>query len=63
MNIEYIEIARLTPVNPDNWLTDGQSFGKVVDTQSDNVKNWSEITNEEKEQMEAEQEQQQSPEE
>ncbi|MFY9120439.1 MAG: hypothetical protein WAO57_08980 [Syntrophomonadaceae bacterium] len=58
MNIEYIEIVRLTPVNSDNWLTDGQSFGKVVDTQTDNVQNWSEITNEEKEQIEAEQEQQ-----
>lgn len=58
MNIEYIEIVRLTPVNPDNWLTDGQSFGKVVDTQTDNVQNWSVITNEEKEQIEAEQEQQ-----
>ena len=58
MNIEYIEIARLTPVNSDNWLTDGQSFGKVVDTQTDNVQNWYEITNEEKEQIEAEQEQQ-----
>ena len=58
MNIEYIEIARLTPGNSDNWLTDGQSFGKVVDTQTDNVQNWYEITNEEKEQIEAEQEQQ-----
>jgi hypothetical protein len=52
MNIEYIEIARITPATPENWLTNGETFGRVVNTQPENIEHWTEITDSEKVQME-----------
>ena len=47
--------VRLTPSLESNWLYNGNgSFGKVVDCPSDKVYVWEEVSNEFKEQWEAE---------
>ena len=47
--------VRLTPSLESNWLFNGQgSFGKVVDCPADKVYVWEEVSNEFKEQWEAE---------
>lgn len=49
---QYI-IPTLEPENEENWLTDGNTFGKLVYLgENDKVENWKEITNEEKETIE-----------
>lgn len=50
---QYI-ISTLEPENKENWLTDGNTFGKLVYLgENDKAENWKEITNEEKETIEA----------
>lgn len=47
--------VRLTPSLESNWLYNGNgSFGKVVDCPADKVYVWEEVSNEFKEQWEAE---------
>ena len=47
--------VRLTPSLESNWLHNGNgSFGKVVDCPADKVYVWEEVSNEFKEQWEAE---------
>lgn len=54
-NGEYI-IQTLEPENADNWLTNGETFGKLIYLgTNDKAENWKEITNEEKETIEAQQ--------
>ena len=50
---QYI-IPTLEPEKEENWLTDGNTFGKLVYLgENDSADNWKEITNEEKEAIEA----------
>lgn len=50
LNIQVIE-----PENSDNWITNGETFSKMVYLGiNDSIDNWTEITNEEKEAKEKE---------
>ncbi len=54
-NGQYI-IQTLEPENEENWLTNGNAFGKLVYlSENDSADNWKEITSEEKETIEAQQ--------
>ena len=56
MKISDLNIVILEPSNPENWLTNGETFSKKVYLgRNDNESNWREITNAEKEQAEQEQ--------
>ena len=56
MKISDLNIVILEPSNPENWLTNGETFSKKVYLgRNDNESNWREITNEEKEAAEQEQ--------
>ncbi len=54
-NGEYI-IKTLEPENEENWLTNGDTFGKLVYLgENDKAENWKEITDEEKSAIELQQ--------
>lgn len=56
MKISDLNIVILEPSNPENWLTNGETFSKKVYLgRNDNESNWREITNAEKEKAEQEQ--------
>lgn len=56
MKISDLNIVILEPSNPENWLTNGDTFSKKVYLgRNDSESNWREITNAEKEQAEQEQ--------
>lgn len=52
---QYI-IPTLEPEDKDNWLTDGNTFGKLVYLgENDSADNWREVTPEEKAEIEKQQ--------
>lgn len=52
---QYI-ISTLEPEDKDNWLTDGNTFGKLVYLgENDSADNWREVTPEEKAEIEKQQ--------
>ena len=56
MKISDLNIVILEPSNPENWLTNGETFSKKVYLgRNDSESNWREITNAEKEAVEQEQ--------
>ena len=56
MKTSDLNIVILEPSNPENWLTNGDTFSKKVYLgRNDSESNWREITNAEKEQAEQEQ--------
>lgn len=56
MKTSDLNIVILEPSNPENWLTNGDTFSKKVYLgRNDNESNWREITNAEKEKAEQEQ--------
>ena len=56
MKTSDLNIVILEPSNPENWLTNGETFSKKVYLgRNDSESNWREITNAEKEQAEEEQ--------
>lgn len=56
MKISDLNIVILEPSNPENWLTNGETFSKKVYLgRNDSESNWREITNAEKERTEQEQ--------
>ena len=56
MKISDLNIVILEPSNPENWLTNGDTFSKKVYLgRNDNESNWREITNAEKDKAEQEQ--------
>lgn len=56
MKTSDLNIVILEPSNPENWLTNGDTFSKKVYLgRNDSEANWREITNAEKEQAEQEQ--------
>ena len=56
MKTSDLNIVILEPSNPENWLTNGDTFSKKVYLgKNDSERNWREITNAEKEQIEQEQ--------
>lgn len=56
MKTSDLNIVILEPSNPENWLTNGDTFSKKVYLgRNDSESNWREITNAEKEQVEQEQ--------
>lgn len=56
MKISDLNIVILEPSNPENWLTNGDTFSKKVYLgRNDNESNWREITNADKEKAEQEQ--------
>ena len=56
MKTSDLNIVILEPSNPENWLTNGDTFSKKVYLgRNDCESNWREITNAEKEQAEQEQ--------
>ena len=56
MKISDLNIVILEPSNPENWLTNGDTFSKKVYLgRNDSESNWREITNAEKEAVEQEQ--------
>lgn len=56
-NTYYQDATDISPthsMSKENWLTDGNTFGKLVYLgENDSADNWKEITNEEKEAIEA----------
>lgn len=53
MKTSDLNIVILEPSNPENWLTNGDTFSKKVYLgRNDSESNWREITNAEKEQAE-----------
>lgn len=56
MKTSDLNIVILEPSNSENWLTNGDTFSKKVYLgKNDSERNWREITNAEKEQIEQEQ--------
>jgi len=56
MKTSDLNIVILEPSNPENWLTNGDTFSKKVYLgKNDSERNWREITDAEKEQIEQEQ--------
>lgn len=56
MKISDLNIVILEPSNPENWLTNGETFSKKVYLgRNDSESNWREIANAEKEKAEQEQ--------
>lgn len=50
MKTSDLNIVILEPSNPENWLTNGETYSKKVYLgRNDSESNWREITNEEKE--------------
>lgn len=55
MKISKMNVSILVPDNEGNWLTDGINFGKKIYIGvNDSVDNWSEISNEQKFEIEKE---------
>ena len=55
MKISDLNIVILEPSNPENWLTNGETFSKKVYLgKNDTADNWQEITNADKEKAEQE---------
>lgn len=55
MKISKMNVSILVPDNKENWLTDGINFGKKIYIGvNDSVDNWSEISNEQKFEIEKE---------
>lgn len=56
MKTSDLNIVILEPSNPENWLTNGETYSKKVYLgRNDSESNWREITDAEKEQAEQEQ--------
>lgn len=54
MQMEQITVRKLMPTNPDNWLTNGETYSRMVYLgKGDDPYNWREITDEEYKRIQA----------